>query len=95
MKEENPGYRLRIEAMDHLCPKVISLDAMHLYFMEEGKSKWASRAREAADEILKLRIEREVMRLLLRVMSENSLAAHSVRAEVAAILAGVSERGAK
>lgn len=95
MKEENPGYRLRIEAMDHLCPKVISLDAMHLYFMEEGKSKWATRAREAADEILKLRIEREVMRLLLRVMSERSPQAEAVRVEVANILDGVSARGTK
>lgn len=95
MKEENSGYRLRIEAMDHLCPKVISLDAMHLYFMEEGKSKWAARAREAADEILKLRIEREVMRLLLRVMSDGSPQAEAVRVEVANILDGVSARGTK
>lgn len=66
-------------AYDHICPKVITLGAMSLYFMDIGKARWASVAREASDEILRLRIEREWLRMMVRLLSRESESTDMVR----------------
>ena len=76
--EESPNKRCG-SAYDHVCPTVITLGAMSLYFMDIGKARWSTAAREASDEILRLRIEREWLRMMVRLLSRKSESTDMVR----------------
>lgn len=83
------------EQYKHICPLVIQLGGMHLYLIESGKMKWANTARNSQDEILKLRIENEWLRMVARVLADNSAMAAKVRELLAAHMkdiAGEPER---
>lgn len=66
-------------ACDHLCPLVIKLGAMSLYFLDIGKARWAAAARESSDEILRLRLEREWLRMMVRLLSREASSTDIVR----------------
>lgn len=70
---------MHAEQFKHVCPLVIQLGGMNLWLIEQGKMKWANSARNAQDEILKLRIENEWLRLVARLLADNSTMAGRVR----------------
>ena len=67
------------EQLKHLCPLVIQLGGMNLWLIEQGKMKWATSARNAQDEILKLRIENEYLRLVARMLADTSVMGSRLR----------------
>lgn len=79
------------EQYKHICPLVIQLGGMHLWLIEQGKMKWANTARNSQDEILKLRIENEYLRLVARLLADTSAMGGRLRQLLAEYMSTTAE----